>query len=109
MFCLTGTENSLFVRYAKKFSMSTQIFFFKHAKLERVTKFGTRECGNANLGTRKKSFEKAGRNVEREEEMKERGHASQKGPAGTHAQFWLRIRRGESLHDVMDHRNGEVA
>ena len=89
MFCLTGTENSLFVRYTKKFSMSTQFFFFKHAKLECITKIGTRECGNMNLGTRKKSFEKARRNTEREEEMKERGHVSREGPAGTHAQLWL--------------------
>ena len=66
-----------------------QIFFFKHAKLERVTKFGTREHWNANLGTRKKNFEKARGNAEREEEMKERGHASGKGPAGTRAQLWL--------------------
>ena len=62
--------------------------FFKHAKLEHVTKFGTRECGNANLGTRKKSFEKARGNAEREEEMKERGHVSREGPAGTRAQLW---------------------
>ena len=63
-------------------------FFFKNVKLERVTKFGTRERKNANLGTRKKSFEKARGNAEREEEMKERGHASRKGPAGTRAQLW---------------------
>ena len=84
MFCLTGTENSLFVRYANKFSMSTRIFFFKHAKLERVTKFGTweRESWYA-----KKSFEKARGHAEREEEMKARGHASREGPAGTRAQL----------------------
>ena len=67
--------------------MSHANFFFKFAKLERVTKFGTRECGNGNLGTRKKSFEKARGNAEREEEMKERGHASREGPAGTRAQL----------------------
>ena len=57
-----------------------QIFFFKHAKLERVTKFGTRERESWYA---KKSFEKARGNAEREEEMKERGHASREGPAGT--------------------------
>ena len=36
----------------------------------------------------KKSFEKARGNAEREEEMKERGHASRKGPAGMRAQLW---------------------
>ena len=35
------------------------IFQLKSAKQEREAKFGTRERGNANLGTRKKSFEKA--------------------------------------------------
>ena len=35
----------------------------------------------------KKSFEKACGNVEREEEMKECGHASRKGSAGTRAQL----------------------
>ena len=50
-------------------------------KLERVTKFGTQERGNANLGTRKKSFEKARGNAERKEEMKECRHASREGPA----------------------------
>ena len=45
------------------------------------------ERGNAKLGTRKKNFEKARGNAEREEEMKERGHASRKGPAGTRAQL----------------------
>ena len=64
-----------------------QIFFFKHAKLERATKFGTQERGNANLGTQKKSFEKARGNAEREEEMKERGHVSREGPAGTCARL----------------------
>ena len=53
-----------------------------------ITKFGTQERGNANLGTRKKSFDKARGNAEREEEMKERGHASREGPAGTRAQLW---------------------
>ena len=28
------------------------------------------------------------RNAERKEEMKERGHASREGPAGTRAQLW---------------------
>ena len=45
------------------------------------------ERENANLGMRKKSFEKARGNAEREEEMKERGHASREGPAGTRAQL----------------------
>ena len=63
------------------------IFQLKNAKQEREAKFGTRERGNANLGTRKKSFEKAHGNAEREEEMKERRHASLKGPAGTRAQL----------------------
>ena len=45
------------------------------------------ERGNANFGTQKKSFEKACGNAEREEEMKERGHASREGPAGTRAQL----------------------
>ena len=64
------------------------IFQLKSAKQERKAKFGTRERGNVNLGTRKKSFEKARGNAEREEEMKERGHASHEGPAGTRAQLW---------------------
>ena len=59
-------------------------FFFKHAKLERVTKFGTQEHESWYA---KKSFEKARGNAEREEEMKERGHASCEGPAGTRAQL----------------------
>ena len=46
-----------------------------------------RERGYANLGTRKKSFEKARGNEEREEEMKERRHASREGPAGTRPQL----------------------
>ena len=61
------------------------IFQLKSAKQEREAKFGTRD--NANLGTRKKSFEKALGNAEREEEMKERGDASREGPAGTRAQL----------------------
>ena len=63
------------------------IFQLKSAKQEREAKFGTRERGNVNLGTRKKNFEKACGNAEREEEMKERGHASRKGPAGMRAQL----------------------
>ena len=63
------------------------IFLFRSAKQEREAKFGTRERGNANLGTRKKSFEKARGNAEREEEMKECRHASREGPAGTRAQL----------------------
>ena len=47
------------------------------------------ERENANLGTRKKSFEKARGNAEREEEIKELGHPSREGPAGTRAQLWL--------------------
>ena len=43
------------------------------------------EHENANVGTRKKNFEKARGTMEREEEMKERSH---KGPAGTLAQLW---------------------
>ena len=35
-----------------------------------------------------KKLEKARGNAEREEEMKERGHASHEGPAGTRAQLW---------------------
>ena len=50
----------------------------------------TREHENA--GTRmlvreKKNFEKARGNAEREEEMKECGHASHEGPAGKRAQL----------------------
>ena len=59
-------------------------FFFYHLKLERVTKFGTRERESWYA---KKSFEKARGNAEREEEMKEHGHASREGPAGTRAQL----------------------
>ena len=50
------------------------------------------ERGNANLGTQKKSFEKARGNAEREEEMKERGHVSREGPAGTRAQLCKNIK-----------------
>ena len=46
---------------------------------------------NTNLGTPKKSFEKARGNAERKEEMKERGHASREGPAGTRAQLWYSV------------------
>ena len=63
------------------------IFLFRSAKQEREAKFGTRKRRNANLGTRKKGFEKVCGNAEREEEMKEHGHASREGPAGTHAQL----------------------
>ena len=49
----------------------------------------TRERGNANLGTQKKSFEKARGNAEREEEMKELGHASREVSAGTRSQLCL--------------------
>ena len=63
------------------------IFLLRSPKQEREAKFGTRECGNANLGTRKKSFEKACGNAELKEEMKERRHASHEGPAGTRAQL----------------------
>ena len=71
--------------------MGTRNFFLlKSAKQEREAKFGTRERGNANLGTRKKSFEKARGNAEREEEMKVRGHASREGPAGTRAQLCIK-------------------
>ena len=64
------------------------IFQLKSAKQEWEAKFGTQERGNANVGTRKKNFEKARGNAKREEEMKERGHASHEGPAGTRAQLW---------------------
>ena len=57
--------NKFNFNYRDAFSMSTCFFFFKDAKLERVTKFGTQERGNANLGTRKKSFEKARGNAKR--------------------------------------------
>ena len=51
------------------------------------------ERGNANLGTRKKSFEKARGNAEHEEEMKERGHASRERPAGTRAQLCVHVQK----------------
>ena len=60
------------------------IFLFRSAKQERKAKFGTRERESWYA---KKSFEKARGNAEREEEMKERGHASHEGPAGTRAQL----------------------
>ena len=66
-------------RGERNYVLGTRIIFqLKSAKQER---------GNTNLGTRKKSFEKARGNAEREEEMKERGHASREGPAGTRAQL----------------------
>ena len=37
----------------------------------------------------KKKIEKGRGNAEREEEMKERGHASREGPAGTRAQLCI--------------------
>ena len=61
--------------------VTRNIFQLKSAKQEREAKFGTRERESWYA---KKSFEKARRNAEREEEMKECGHASRKGPAGTH-------------------------
>ena len=63
------------------------IFQLKSAKQECEAKFGTQERGNANLDTRKKSFEKARGNAEHEEEMKERRHASREGSAGMRAQL----------------------
>ena len=73
-------------RGERNYVLGTQnIFQLKSAKQEPEAKFGTRERGNANLGTRKKSFEKARGNSEREEEMKECGLASLEGPAGTRA------------------------
>ena len=71
--------------------MSTRIFFVKHAKLKRFTKFGKQERGKANFGMRKKSSEKARGNAERQEEMKEHGRVSREGPAGMRAQLWERI------------------
>ena len=47
-----------------------------------------RTQGTRILVREKKSFEKARENAEREEEMKERGHASCEGPAGMRAQLW---------------------
>ena len=62
------------------------------------------ERENANLGTRKKNFEKARGNAERKEEMKERGHASCEGPAGTRAQLWKRLFLADTdlaaIHDL---------
>ena len=63
-------------RGERNYVLGTQnIFQLKSEKQEREAKFGTRERRKANLGTRKKNFEKARGNAEREEEMKERGHA----------------------------------
>ena len=63
----------MLARGERNYVLGTQnIFLFRSAKQEREAKFGTRERGNANLGTRKKSFEKARGNAECEEEMKER-------------------------------------
>ena len=59
-----------------------------------------REPGNANLGMRKKSFEKARGNAEREEEMKERGHASREGPAGMRAQLCLFLTVGTEFRQT---------
>ena len=79
-----NAENSLFFRYAKKFSMSTPIFFLSTQNWNALQ---NSERGNANH--EKKALKKhAGtRNAEREEEMQERGHASREGPAGTRAQL----------------------
>ena len=74
------------------------------------------ERENANLGTRKKSFEKARGNAEREEEMKERGHASREGPAGTRALLCLigffdpvlRIRIFVMENRTPDYRNRRI-
>ena len=68
---------------------------FRNAKYFSVEE---RETGTRskiwNAGTRilvreKKNFEKARGNAEREEEMKESGHASDEGPAGTRAQLCI--------------------
>ena len=73
MYVLLDRHRKQFIfQVRQKNFLSTQIFFFKHAKLERVTKFGKRERGNVNLGTRKKSLEKARGNAERKEKKKER-------------------------------------
>ena len=65
------------------------IFQLKSAKQEREAKFGMQERRTPILVSEKKSSEKARRNAKREEERKERGHASREreGPAGTHAQL----------------------
>ena len=69
----------LFDRHRKQFICEVhKKIQYEHAKLERVTKFGTRERESWYA---KKSFEKARGNAERKEEMKERWHASRKGPA----------------------------
>ena len=80
LFCISILKRLYNLPFFSGFNQKyCKFFFFKHAKLERVTKFGMRARGNANLGTRKKSFEKARGHAAREEEMKERGHASRKG------------------------------
>ena len=74
-------------RGERNYVLGTQnIFQLKSAKQEREAKFGTRERESWYA---KKRFEKAHGNAEREEEMKERGHASHEGPAGMRAQLWL--------------------
>ena len=70
-------------RGERNYVLGTQnIFQLKSAKQEREAKFGTRERESWYA---KKNFEKARGNAEREEELKERGHASREGPAGTRA------------------------
>ena len=77
---MLGEGNAIIFRNAKYFSVE-----------ERET--GTQsKIWNARTWEReswyvKKSFEKARGNAECEAEMKERGHASRKGPAGTRAQL----------------------
>ena len=95
MFCLTDTENSVFVRYAKKFSMSTQIFFLSTRNWNALQNL---ECKNAGAGilVRKKKLLKSTRNTEHEEKMKERSHVSREGPAGTSAQLWKKILRAQA-------------
>ena len=65
------------------------------------------ERENANLGTRKKSFEKARGNAEREEEMKEPGHASREGPAGMRAQLCnlLRVFKSTNISHDLDRKS----
>ena len=64
------------------------IFLFRSAKQEREAKFETQDAGMRILLREKKAFKKHA-TAEREEEMKEHGHMSRKGPAGTRAQLWL--------------------
>ena len=53
-----------------------------------------RENGGTGILVReKKNFEKARGNAEREVEMKERGHASRKRPAGTRTQLCVHVHR----------------